>query len=103
MDQGDYEFFGILSIRNIMGLAVSPNDLQLALIENHVSPDDAYPASESCVRFYEVGRSKADDLAAEAVEVWMHLFKFRMSKYVTDISFFLDRMRTTFSLKTRKK
>lgn len=44
-----------------MNLAVSPNDLQLALVENHSVEDSL--GSDSCVRYYEVGRSKADDVA----------------------------------------
>lgn len=39
---------------------MSPNDLQLALVENHAQEDSM--GAESCVRYYEIGRSKADDL-----------------------------------------
>jgi hypothetical protein len=42
----------------------SPNDLQIALVENHNSGDDS--VTDSCVRFYEVGRSR--DGEDEAVE-----------------------------------
>jgi len=42
----------------------SPNDLQIALVENHTSGDDS--VTDSCVRFYEVGRSR--DQEDETVE-----------------------------------
>lgn len=49
-----------------MNLAVSPNDLQLALVENHATDDSM--GADSCVRYYEIGRSKADD-AVTGLEV----------------------------------
>ena len=52
-----------------MALAVAPNDLQLALVENHAPSDETFPATESCVRFYEIGRSRASDLSADGLEV----------------------------------
>ncbi|ODN04546.1 Protein mahjong [Orchesella cincta] len=56
----DYSSIATIELkRHIMSFAVSPNDLQLALIENHAIEDTM--AADSCVRYYEVGRSKADD------------------------------------------
>lgn len=53
-----------------MALATSPNDLQLALIENHTAPDETMSTPDSCVRFYEVGRNRCDELTnADGVEV----------------------------------
>jgi len=66
----DYSSIATIELkRHIMTLASSPNDLQLALIENHSGPDEALSTPDSCVRFYEVGRNRTDELTnADGVE-----------------------------------
>jgi HIV-1 Vpr-binding protein len=56
LDAGDYSSIGTIELkRSILSLATSPNDLQIALVENHGAGDST---SDSCIRYYEVGRSR---------------------------------------------
>jgi len=59
------ELFHFCLNRNIYSLATSPNDLQIALVENSSSEDSV---SDSCVRFYEVGRSRGEEEQGEEEE-----------------------------------